>query len=93
MVRKAMLAAAIGLGLLGVSGARASAQAIAVRAVVAVPPVVVAAPVFAIGPAPGPGYVWVPAYRRWVFRGYARPSYRVWGRPFPRVYVRGRVWR
>lgn len=93
MVRKAMLAVAIGMGLLGVSGARASAQAIAVRAVVAVPPVVVATPYVAVGVAPGPGYVWVPAYRRWEFRGYPHPYYRVWHCPFPRVYARGRVWR
>jgi hypothetical protein len=95
MVRKAMLAVAISLSLLGVSAARASAQALAIRAVVAVPPIVVAAPpaYLAIGPAPGPGYIWVPAYRRWVFHGYAHPYYRVWGRPLPRVFVRGRVWR
>lgn len=95
MVRKAMLALAIGMGLVGMSGARASAQVIAVRAVVPVPPVVVAIPpaYVAIGPAPGPGYVWVPAYRRWAFRGYEHPYYRVWHRPFPRVYARGRDWR
>jgi hypothetical protein len=71
MVRKAVVALAITLGLLGATSARASAQAIVGGVYVAAPPVYVQ-----IGPAPGPGYVWVPLYHRWVFRGYDRPFYR-----------------
>jgi len=71
MVRKAALALAMIAGLLGITSAQASAQAIVGRVYVAVPPVYVA-----LGPAPGPGYVWVPRYRRWEFRGYDHRFYR-----------------
>jgi hypothetical protein len=79
MLRKAALTLAIGAGLLGASSARASAQGIVGRVYVGVPPVVVE-----VGPPPGPGYVWVPEYRRWEL-GPAYPVYP--------GYYRGRGWR
>jgi hypothetical protein len=71
MFRKAALALALGAGLVGISSARASAQGIVGRVYVAVPPAYVE-----FGPPPGPGYVWVPEYRRWEFRHYDRDFYR-----------------
>lgn len=79
------LALAIGLGLLGVTSTKASAQV-----VVAVPaPYVAVPPAYVeIGPPPGPGYLWVPAYHRWEYR----PFRRGWVER-PRVYVERRHWR
>jgi hypothetical protein len=91
MVKKIALALAVGLGLLGVTGARASAQEVVVR----VPsPFVVVPPAYVeLGPPPGPGYVWVPQYHRWVFQHYYvhdRDFYRGYAH---RDFDRGRHWR
>lgn len=86
MVRKVAIALAMSAGLLGITSARASAQGIVGGVYVAVPPVYVQ-----VGAAPGPGYVWVPRYRRWEFRGFDRGFYRdrVWRRDH-REYFEGR---
>ncbi len=82
MVRKTALALALSIGLLGISGARASAQEVVVSVA---PPYVAVPPAYVeIGPPPGPGYFWVPRYHRWEFR----PYYRHFVRPAPRVYFR-----
>jgi hypothetical protein len=63
------LVLAFGAALLGTVGSRASAQ-IAVRGgfYVAAPPVYVEV----VPGAPGPDYIWIPQYHRWVFRGRDR---------------------
>ena len=62
------LVVALGAALLGTVGTRASAQAVRGGFYVAAPPVYVeVAPV-----APGPDYVWIPQYHRWVWRGRDR---------------------
>jgi hypothetical protein len=89
MVRKTIMALALGAALVGAVGTRASAQA--VRVVIGAP----AAYIGAVVASPGPGYVWVPGYHRWVYRGLA------WGAPYyrapiayrwaPRPFIRPRV--
>jgi len=76
MVRKALLALAISAGLVGITGTQASAQAIVGRVYVGAPAVYVEG-----GRPPGPGYVWVPEFRRWEFHPYAH-----------RFFYRGRPW-
>lgn len=90
MVRKTLMALAIGAALMGAMGTRASAQVVSARVVVGAPAVYVGAVI----PSPGPGYVWVPAYHRWFYRGlgwgprfYRAPAFRA----FPRPYFRPRV--
>lgn len=90
MVRKTLMALAIGAALMGAVGTRASAQVVSARVIVGAPAVYVGAVI----PSPGPGYVWVPAYHRWFYRGvawgprfYRAPEFRV----FPRPYFRPRV--
>ena len=80
MVRKALLAVAISAGLVGITGARASAQAIEGRVYVGTPPVYVE-----VGRPPRRGYVWVPEFRRWEFHPYA---HRYFYRPRPWVHPR-----
>jgi len=89
MGRKTIMALAIGAALLGAAAPRASAQS--VRVVVGAPAVYVGA----IVASPGPGYVWVPEFHRWCYRGVAvGPAY-YYGAPVrygwaPRPYVRAR---
>jgi hypothetical protein len=52
--------------LLGAVGSRASAQVVRAGVFVAAPPVYVEV----IPVAPGPDYIWIPQYHRWVFRGW-----------------------
>lgn len=96
MVRKTLMALAIGAALMGAVGTRASAQMVSARVVVGAPVVYAGAVI----PSPGPGYVWVPAYHRWFYRGagwgprfyHAPVPFRVYPRPYfrPRVvYHRG----
>ena len=69
MVGKMGLTLALGATLLGAASGRASAQAV-VRGgfYVAAPP----AYVEVVPVAPGPDYIWIPRYHRWVFRGWGR---------------------
>ena len=96
MVRKTLMALAIGAALMGAVGTRASAQRVSARVVVGAPAIYVGAVI----PSPGPGYVWEPAYHRWFYRGFgwgpryyhAPVPFRVYQRPYfrPRVvYHRG----
>jgi hypothetical protein len=86
MVRKIALAFAVSIGLLGVSGARASAQEVVVGVA---PPYVVVPPAYVeIGPPPGRGYYWVPRYRRWEFRHFDRDDYRRFDRDYDRHFDR-----
>ncbi len=91
MVRKTLMALAIGAALMGAMGTRASAQSLSARVIVGAPAVYVGAVI----PSPGPGYVWVPAYHRWFYRGvgWAPRFYRapVRFRVYPHPYFRPRV--
>jgi hypothetical protein len=80
MVRNTLLALAISAGLVGVTGARASAQAIEAGVYVAAPPVYVT-----VGRPPRRGYVWVPEFRRWEYRPH---EYRFFHRERPRFHER-----
>jgi len=80
MLRTAALALALGVGAMGITSSRASAQAIVGGGVyLAAPPVYVE-----VGPPPGPGYVWVPGHRRWEYRHFDRDDFRRY-----RDYARG----
>jgi|HubBroStandDraft_4_1064222.scaffolds.fasta_scaffold52618_2 hypothetical protein len=90
MVRKTLMALAIGAALMAAVGTRASAQAVSARVVVGAPVVYAGAVI----PAPGPGYEWVPAYHRWFYRGPGwgpRFYHPVPVRVLPRPYFRPRV--
>jgi hypothetical protein len=82
MLRKLVSTLALGATLVGVVGSEASAQPVATRVVVSVPPVYVSV----VAGSPGPGYVWVPRFHRWCYVGAAwAPAY--WRVPAPHGYA------
>jgi hypothetical protein len=72
MVRKAIMALAIGAALVGAVGTRASAQVVSARVIIGAPAVYAGVVVGA----PGPGYLWDARFHRWCYRGVAwRPDH------------------
>ena len=72
---------ALGAALLGTVGTRASAQIVRAGVYVAAPPVYVQV----VPVAPGPEYIWMPQYHRWVLPGWGYAFDR--GRRFERYPV------
>jgi hypothetical protein len=82
MLRKVMTTLALSAALVGGIGTAASAQPMVAQVSLAGPPVYIGVEV---GP-PGPGYIWVPRFHRWVYRGYGwGPGY--WRAPTPYVWA------
>ena len=63
MLKRTLLALAVGGSALGLASQKASAMQLSAGLYVATPPVYVE-----VGPRPGPDYVWVPEFRRWEYR-------------------------